>query len=141
MFWDGRQIGSTVVRRKTLNPVWVSEPGKGASSTVSRAEKTAAGEGNKKPSFWLRNVCSSNPRLRVEVFDWDALGSHDFLGGVELDVEEVAELQRATLAKATTGRVMSGGEDDKVYVVSGWLYLCPKRSVAMVGSKLHQTKY
>ena len=50
----------------------------------------------------------------MELFDWDAIGAHDFLGGVELDVGEVAELQRATLAKAM--RISGGNEGDKVWV-------------------------
>eukprot|EP00903_Cladosiphon_okamuranus_P010458 g9894.t1 len=53
-----------------------------------------------KPYFWLESTCSANPRLRVELYDWDAVSTHDFLGGVELDVAELVELQRATLGKA-----------------------------------------
>lgn len=113
VFWDGREIGTTVVRRKTLNPIWVDENDNTCSNTMqhnTRQRKAAAKE-EVKPYFWLESACSVNPRLRVEVYDWDAMGSHDFLGGVELDVEELVELQRATLGKA---RVNGGNRGRQV---------------------------
>ncbi|CAM9982491.1 unnamed protein product, partial [Ectocarpus fasciculatus] len=37
VFWDGREIGTTAVRHKTLNPVWFTEP------TPSRRTKATGG--------------------------------------------------------------------------------------------------
>lgn len=126
VFWDGREIGTTVVRRKTLNPVWASDTESPATLVGKKSVRPKNSKGGREkeahvvadeeehkdePCFWLRSACSSNPRLRVELYDWDALGSHDFLGGVELDAEDVVELQRRTLALA---RMNSGKEDDKV---------------------------
>lgn len=102
VFWDGREIGTTVVRRKTLNPVWFAGP-TGKKQTTPLQED--------KPYFWMESTRSVNPCLRVEVFDWDAVGSHDFLGGIELDVGEIVELQRMTLGKA---RATGGNTDDQV---------------------------
>lgn len=59
----------------------------------------------------MESTHSLNPRLRVELYDWDAVSSHDFLGGIELDVEELVELQRITLGKA---RANSGNMDEQV---------------------------
>lgn len=64
-----------------------------------------------RPYFWLESSCSLNPRLRVEVYDWDAVGSHDFLGGVELDMDQLIELHRITLGKAKA----SGNADQQVH--------------------------
>lgn len=118
VFWDGREIGTTVVRRKTLNPVWVVEANKGTAgykrssngTSNIKQHKTAASVAEEdQPYFWLESVSSVNPRLRVELYDWDAVGSHDFLGGVELSLEEIVDLQRITLGKAK----MSGGKTDQ----------------------------
>ncbi len=106
MLWDGREVGTTAVCRKTLNPVWFAGP---ARSTKPKGGPPAAEE--EKPYFWLESTCSVNPRLRVEVYDWDAVGTHDFLGGVELDVGELVELQRATLKKV---RAAGGDKDHQV---------------------------
>lgn len=103
VFWDGREIGTTVVRRKTLNPVWFAGP--------TGKKPPAAALQEEKPYFWMESTRSVNPCLRVEVFDWDAVGSHDFLGGIELDVGEIVELQRKTLGKA---RAAGGNTDDQV---------------------------
>ena len=94
VFWDGREIGTTAVRRGTLNPVWFSE-------NDARAKAAGSGDsGQRERSYFsLESTCSLNPRLRVEVYDWDAVESHDFLGGVELSLCELVKLQRVTLAK------------------------------------------
>lgn len=36
------------------------------------------------------------------MYDWDAVGWHDFLGGIELDLDQMMNLQRTTLARAKT---------------------------------------
>lgn len=109
VFWDGREIGTTAVRRKTLNPVWFAEP------AIKGKQKKAAADATKpqdeKPYFWLESTNSVNPCLRVEIYDWDAVGSHDFLGGVELDMGELVQLQRLTLLKA---RANGGNTDQQV---------------------------
>lgn len=107
MFWDGREIGTTGVCRRTLHPVWFSGPA--GSMQPKTASSPAAQED--KPYFWLESTCSANPRLRVELYDWDAVSTHDFLGGVELDMAELVELQRATLEKA---RANGGNTDQQV---------------------------
>lgn len=109
MFWDGREIGTTAVCRKTLSPVWFAGPGAGNKQPKNLAGSPVAQE--EKPYFWLESTCSANPRLRVELYDWDAVGEHDFLGGVELDMAELVELQRATLGKA---RANGGNTDQQV---------------------------
>lgn len=109
VFWDGREIGTTAVRRKTLNPVWFSGPAGGKPPQTGAAGSPVVQEN--KPYFWLESTCSVNPRLRVEMYDWNAVSAHDFLGGVELDVAELVELQRATLGKA---RVHGGNTDQQV---------------------------
>ncbi|CAN0018446.1 unnamed protein product [Ectocarpus sp. 6 AP-2014] len=106
VFWDGREIGATAVRHKTLNPVWFTEP---APIRQRKATGGAAAQEEDKPYFWLEGTRSTNPRLRVELYDWDAVGSHDFLGGVELDMAELVELQRLTLGKARA----NGGNTDQ----------------------------
>ena len=109
MFWDGREVGTTAVCHKTLNPVWFDGP------ADSKKPKTGASgplPAVDKPYFWLESTRSVNPRLRVELYDWDAVGAHDFLGGVELDVRELVELQRSTLGKA---RAAGGIMDNQVY--------------------------
>ncbi|CAM9115968.1 unnamed protein product [Ectocarpus sp. 13 AM-2016] len=110
VFWDGREIGATAVRHKTLNPVWFTKP------TPSRQTKGTGGAAVReedRPYFWLEGTRSTNPRLRVELYDWDAVGSHDFLGGVELDMAELVELQRVTLGKARA----NGGNTDQQMVL------------------------
>lgn len=97
VFWDGREIGKTAVRRKTLNPVWFTEDNKESTIVVDTGSLQQTKP--EQPYFWLEGAASMNPLLQVEVYDWDAVGSHDFLGGVELDLREVVELQRITLAK------------------------------------------
>lgn len=106
VFWDGREIGTTTVRHKTLNPVWFKEPAAG------KRPKEAGGampQAEEKPYFWLESTRSTNACLRVELYDWDAVGSHDFLGGVELDMGGLVELQRLTLRKARA----NGGSTDQ----------------------------
>lgn len=108
MFWDGREIGTTAVCRKTLNPVWYAGP---AGSKQPKAAAASPVAQEDKPYFWLESTCSTNPRLRVELYDWNAVSTHDFLGGVELDMTELLELQRATLRKA---RANGGNTDQQV---------------------------
>lgn len=99
------------MRRKTLSPVWVGEGADSMKSKVSESNTHQAGVPSKhKPYFRLESSCSLNPRLRVEVYDWDAVGSHDFLGGVELNMDQLIELHRVTLRKAKT----SGNVDRQV---------------------------
>lgn len=52
------------------------------------------------PYFRLEKARSVNPRLWIEVYDWDTIGSDDFLGGVDLDIHDIIDLQRTTLRKA-----------------------------------------
>ncbi|CAN0543621.1 unnamed protein product, partial [Ectocarpus sp. 8 AP-2014] len=86
--------------------VWFTEP---APIRQRKAAGGAAAREEDKPYFWLEGTRSTNPRLRVELYDWDAVGSHDFLGGVELDMAELVELQRLTLGKARA----NGGNTDQ----------------------------
>lgn len=96
--------------RKTLSPVWFVGPaGSKQQKTAVVAGSPIAQEDN--PYFWLESTRSANPRLRVELYDWDAVSTHDFLGGVELDMAELVELQRATLGKA---RANGGNTDQQV---------------------------
>lgn len=121
----------TAIRHKTLSPIWVTLSGKDGRDKrnrrsgkirFNRSNKAttftttgARGEKNKhEPYFWLEGTSKSvNPTLRIEVYDWDAVGTHDFLGGVELDIEDVVKLQRATLVKA---RANGGSVDHQVYL-------------------------
>ncbi|CAM9137499.1 unnamed protein product [Scytosiphon promiscuus] len=105
VFWDGREIGTTAIRHNTLNPAWFAEP---AAGERPRAAGGAAPE-EEKPYFWLESTCSTNACFRVELYDWDAVGAHDFLGGVELGMAELVELQRVTLRKARA----NGGNADQ----------------------------
>lgn len=116
MFWDGREIGKTSVRRKTLNPVWFAEDDKGNSIVVDNGSRKQTK--TEQPYFWLEGSASVNPLLRVEVYDWDVVGSHDFLGGVELDLSEVVKLQRNTLAKIRAHGESSGQQVSSCRVVS-----------------------
>lgn len=104
VFWDGREVGTTAICKNSLNPVWFNESAIGtrAQSEKSGNRHQPADDCNDTPYFWLESACSLNPRLRVEVYDWDAVGWHDFLGGVELDMDQMMNLQRTTLAKAKT---------------------------------------
>jgi hypothetical protein len=82
--WDDTCVGQTAVVKRSLEPNWL------------RLSSGSAEE----PYFLLPVPVSSNPRLVIEVFDWDAVGAHDFLGGCELSYDEVDALRRGTLAKA-----------------------------------------
>lgn len=92
------------MRRKTLNPVWFQADSgthrKDGSTPKSQSQSQDVSRDCGKPYFWLEGTFSVNPRLRVEVYDWDALGSHDFLGGVELGMDEITDLQRTTVRNA-----------------------------------------
>ena len=109
VFWDGREIGTTAVCRKTLSPVWFVGGGGGKKTKTLAGSPVASQE--EKPYFWLESTRSANPRLRVELYDWNAVSTHDFLGGIELDMAELVELQRATLGKA---RANGGNTDQQV---------------------------
>lgn len=118
MFWDGRELGQTAVLRKTLAPVWVAhtttdDQRKGKNREEHHTTSSPVEEGSSKPYFWLESARSVNPLLRVELYDWDAVGSHDFLGGVELDLDDLVELQRETLRKA---RARGGDTEHQVHV-------------------------
>lgn len=116
VFWDGHEIGETVVRHKTLNPVWFTEDGREHTTVVDNGSRKQTK--TEQPNFWLEGSASVNPLLRVEVYDWDAVGSHDFLGGVELDLSDVVELQRNTLAKIRAHGSSSGQQVSSCRVVS-----------------------
>ncbi|CAM9490869.1 unnamed protein product, partial [Choristocarpus tenellus] len=86
VFWDGNEIGSTAVIKNTLNPIWVNksdgkekEIGKSTKRTKMEADfGDDVNESDDRPYFWLEPACSLNPKLRVELYDWKTVGSHDF---------------------------------------------------------------
>ncbi|CAM9146787.1 unnamed protein product [Chrysoparadoxa australica] len=103
VYWDGEEIGRTKVKKNTLDPRWIS-----ARSTKPKAKKgkkvETAEDDDKEPYFSIPPAKSRCPKLRLEVYDWEAMGSHDFLGGIELSIDDMVELQRKTLKKSKLER-------------------------------------
>jgi hypothetical protein len=82
VLWGGLPLGTTPVRMMTLNPQW---SGKSFVLPIG-------------PEF-LDRICGRRkehlepplPKLRVEVFDYDRVGSNDFLGEISLTEEEILQ--------------------------------------------------
>ena len=81
--FQGKKLGLTRVRPRTLNPRWVNE-----TFVVPVADNLPA----------ARNMPRSQKGLfRLEVYDYDWIGANDFLGNVEMSKEKLKAL--AALAK------------------------------------------
>ncbi|CAM9312928.1 unnamed protein product, partial [Phaeothamnion confervicola] len=101
--WDGREVGRTAVARSASDPCWYVRHSGGGGHSGS-----GSGDGGEM-GFVLDAPGTRNPTLRVEIFDWEAIGPHGFLGGVELTQDQLAALRRETSRKAravTTGAAL-----------------------------------
>jgi hypothetical protein len=80
LFWRDKCVGTTRVRKLTLDPVWSTEtfvlP---LEPKMARWIERAALKGNLRPP---RNAHAGLPILRIDIFDYDRLSKNDFLGQV-----------------------------------------------------------
>ena len=87
--WNEKEIGKTITIKKTLNPVWKDESFKLRMAAVEYEDEEDKAIAEMSEGLHMSETASI---LEIEVWDYDIIGTHDFLGCIVLTGEQLAEL-------------------------------------------------